>query len=125
MDKLKQAEQLYVNEKQPLYVIGTKLDISHRTKEYDWDKKRFEKGREQELFNRELMNFTQKIIDKISNDIDNNQQTPQAEMYSLMNILKNLPQVKQQITESKQKSNKKEYLPEDIVKIVERDILGM
>lgn len=125
MDKLKQAEQLYVNEKQPLYVIGTKLDISHRTKEYDWDKKRFEKGREQELFNRELMNFTQKIIDKISNDIDNNQQTPQAEMYSLMNILKNLPQVKQQITEPKQKSNKKEYLPEDIVKIVERDILGM
>lgn len=125
MDKLKQAEQLYVNEKQPLYVIDTKLDISHRTKEYDWDKKRFEKGREQELFNRELMNFTQKIIDKISNDIDNNQQTPQAEMYSLMNILKNLPQVKQQITEPKQKSNKKEYLPEDIVKIVERDILGM
>ena len=125
MDKLKQAEQLYVNEKQPLYVIGTKLDISHRTKEYDWDKKRFEKGREQELFNRELMNFTQKIIDKISNDIDNNQQTPQAEMYSLMNILKNLPQVKHQITEPKQKSNKKEYLPEDIVKIVERDILGM
>ena len=27
-------------------------------------------------------------MDKISNDIDNNQQTPQAEMYSLMNILK-------------------------------------
>ena len=45
LDKLKQAEQLYVNEKQPLDVIGTKLDISHRTKEYDWDKKRFEKGR--------------------------------------------------------------------------------
>lgn len=64
-------------------------------------------------------------MDKISNDIDNNQQTPQAEMYSLMNILKNLPQIKQQITETKQKSNKKEYLPEDIVKIVERDILGM
>ena len=127
MDKLKQAEQLYVNEKQPLYVIGTKLDISHKTKEYDWDKKRFEKGREQELFNRELMNFAQKIMDKISNDIDNNQQTPQAEMYSLMNILKNLPQIKQQITETKQKlkSKKEEFLPEDIVKIVERDILGM
>ena len=61
LDKLKQAEQLYINEKQPLDVIGTKLDISHRTKEYDWDKKRFEKGREQELFNRELMNFAQKL----------------------------------------------------------------
>ena len=132
LDKLKQAEHLYVYEKQPLDVIGKKLDLSRRTlfywkKEYDWDKKRFEKGREQELFNHELLNFTQKIMDKILNDIDNNQQTPQAEMYSLMNILKNLPQVKQQITKPKQnqKHKKEEYLPEDIVKIVERDILGM
>ena len=36
------------------------------------DKKRFEKGREQELFNCELLNFAHKIMDKISNDIDNN-----------------------------------------------------
>lgn len=132
LDKLNQAEHLYVYEKQPLDMIGRKLNLSRRTlfywkKKYDWDKKRFEKGREQELFNRELLNFAQKIMDKISNDIDNNQQTPQAEIYSLMNILKNLPQVKQQITEpkQKQKSKKEEYLPEDIVKIVERDILGM
>lgn len=130
LDKLKQAEHLYVYENQPLDFISAKLDLSRRTlfywkKEYEWDKKKFEKDREQELFNRELLNFAQKIMDKISNDIDNNQQTPQAEMYSLMNILKNLPQVKQQIIEPKQKSNKKEYLPEDIVKIVERDILGM
>ncbi len=103
LDKLKQAEQLYVSEKQLLDVIGTKLDISHRTKEYDWDKKRFEKGREQEFFNRELMNFAQKIMDKISNYIDNNQQTPQAEIYSLMNILKNLPQVKLNINPPKVK----------------------
>lgn len=132
LDKLKQAEHLYVCDNQPLDVIGKKLDLSRRTlfywkKEYKWDKKRYEKGREQEMFNRELLNFVQKIMDKISKDIDNNQQTPQAEMYSLMNILKNLPQVKQQITEpkQKQKSKKEEYLPEDIVKIVERDILGM
>ena len=47
------------------------------------------------------MNFAQKNMDKISNDIDNNQQNPQAEMYSLMNILKNLLQIKQQTTEPK------------------------
>lgn len=113
-------------------MIDTKLDLSRRTlyywkKGYEWDMKMFAKSREQELFNRGLINFAQKIIDKISNDIDNNQQTPQAEMYSLMNILKNLPQIKQQITETKQKlkSKKEEFLPEDIVKKVERDILGM
>ncbi len=50
-------------------------------------------------------------MDKISNDIDNNQQMPQAEIHSLMNILKNLPQVKQQIIKpkQKQKSKKEEY----------------
>ena len=127
-----QAEHMYIYDKKSLAEIGMELGLSRRIlfywkKEYNWDKKRFEKGREQELFNRELMNFAQKIIDKISNDIDNNQQTPQAEIYSLMNILKNLPQIKQQITETKQKlkSKKEEFLPEDIVKIVERDILRM
>ena len=129
LDKLKQAEHLYVYENQPLDVIGAKLDLSRRTlfywkKEYDWDKKRFEKGREQELFNRELLNFAQKIMDKISNDIDNNQQTPQAEMYSLMNILKNLPQVKQQIIEHKQKQTPKTLSPEHFRQI-EKELFGI
>lgn len=117
LDKLSQAEQMYIYENQPLDLIGKKLDLSRRTlfyweKEYEWDKKKFEKGREQELFNRELLNFAQKIMDKISNDIDNNKQTPQAEMYSLMNILKNIPLVKQ-YTDSlqhEQKQNFKNFL---------------
>ena len=129
LDKLKKAEHLYVYEMQPLDVIGTKLDLSRRTlfywkKAYDWDKKKFEKGREQELFNRELMNFAQKIMDKISNDIDNNQQTPQAEMYSLMNILKNLLQVKQQIIEPKQNQKQKTLSPEHF-KQIEKELFGI
>lgn len=129
LDKLKQAEHLYVYEKQPLNAICTKLDISRRTlfywkKEYKWDKKRFEKGREQELFNRELLNFAQKIMDKISNDIDNNQQTPPAEMYSLMNILKNIPQVKQQSIEMTQKQKSKTLSPEHF-KQIEKELFGI
>ena len=129
LDKLKQAEHMYIYDNQPLDVIGTKLDISRRTlfywkKEYEWDKKKFEKGREQELFNRELLNFAQKIMDKISNDIDNNQQTPQAEMYSLMNILKNLPRVKQQIPEVKQNKKSKTLSPEHF-KQIEKELFGI
>ena len=129
LDKLKQAEHLYVCEKQPLDVIGAKLNISRRTlfywkKEYKWDKKRFEKGREQELFNRELLNFAQKIMNKISNDIDNNQQTPQAEMYSLMNILKNLLQVKQQTTAPKHNHKQKTLSPEHF-KQIEKELFGI
>ena len=129
LDKLKQAEHLYVYEKQPLDMIGTKLDLSRRTlfywkKEYDWDKKRFEKGREQKLFNRELLNLAQKIMYKISNDVDNNQQTPQAEMYSLMNILKNLPQIKQEIPTVKQNQKQKTLSPEHF-KQIEKELFGI
>ena len=129
LDKLKQAEHLYVCEKQPLDVIGKKLDLSRRTlfywkKGYEWDKKKFEKGREQELFNRELLNFAQKIMDKISNDIDNNKQTPQAEMYSLMNILKNLPQIKQEIPTVKQNQKQKTLSPEHF-KQIEKELFGI
>ena len=120
---------MYVCENQTLDIIGAKLDLSRRTlfywkKKYDWDKKRFEKGREQELFNHELLNFAQKIMDKISNDIDNNKQTPQAEMYSLMNILKNLPQVKQQITEPKQNQKQKTLSPKHF-KQIEKELFGI
>ena len=129
LDKLKQAEHLYVYEMQQLDVIGAKLNLSRRTlfywkKEYEWDKKKFEKGREQELFNRELLNFAQKIMYKISNDIDNNKQTPQAEMYSLMNILKNLPQIKQEIPTVKQNQKQKTLSPEHF-KQIEKELFGI
>lgn len=130
MKDYKQVEKMYIYDKIPLEEIGLKLNISRRTlfywkKKYEWDRKRFEAERNQEIFSEELLEFARKLMQKISRDMDNKTPTPQSEIYSLMNILKNLPQVKQQITEPKQKSNKKEYLPEDIVKIVERDILGM
>ena len=58
---------------------------------------------------------------KISNDIDNNKQTPQAEMYSLMNILKNLPQVKQQIAEQQ----KQKTLSPEHFKQIEKELFGI
>ena len=99
LDKLKQAEHLYVYEKQPLDVIGVKLDISRRTlfywkKEYEWDKKRFDAEYNKDRFSEELIDFTRKMMQKISNDIDNNHKTSSPEIYSLINILKNIPLVK-------------------------------
>ena len=65
-------------------------------------------------------------MDKISNDIDNNRQTPQAEMYSLMNVLKNIPLVKQytETLQPEQKQEKKGLTPE-FIRQIERDILGI
>lgn len=96
MKYYKQAEQMYVYEKQPFDAIGTKLNISRKTlfywkKKYEWDRKRFKAERNQENFSSELFEFAKKLMQKISANIDNDRQTPQSEIYSLMNILKNLP----------------------------------
>ncbi len=131
LDKLSQAEHLYVYEKQPLDVIGAKLNLSRRTlfywkKEYNWDKKRFDAEYNKDRFSEELLEFARKMMKKISADIDNNQKTPPPEIYSLINILKNIPIVKQ-YTDSlqpKQKPEKKGLTPE-FIRHIERDILGM
>ena len=121
---------MYVYDKISLDMIGTKLNLSRRTlfywkKKYEWDKKRFETERNQELFSEELFNFAQKLMQKISDDIDNNRQTPQSEIYSLGNILKNLPQVKQ-YENSNQKSKQPKsigQLSHDMIEKIEREVL--
>lgn len=128
MKYYKKAEQMYIYEKQPLDAIGTKLNLSRRTlfywkKKYEWDRKRFEAERNQELFSDELFEFARKLMAKISDDIDNNKQTPQSEIYSLMNILKNLPPVKQyEIFKQKSKQSKPtgQLIPEVIEQMKEK-----
>lgn len=131
MKYYKQAEQMYIYEKQPLDAIGTKLNLSRRTlfywkKKYEWDRKRFEAERYQELFSDELFDFARKLMQKISDDIDNDRQTLQSEIYSLMNILKNLSQVKQyDISKRKSKQSKSTgQLSPDIIERIEREVLG-
>ena len=132
MKYYKQAEQMYVYEKQPLDAICTKLNLSRRTlfywkKKYDWDRKRFEAERNQEAFSNELFDFARKLMQKISSDIDNNRQTPQSEIYSLMNILKNLPQIKQ-YENSNQKSKQPKpngQLTPEIIDKIEREVFGL
>ena len=95
-------------------------------KEYKWDKKRFDAEHNKDRFSEELLEFARKMMQKISTDIDKNQKTPPPEIYSLINILKNIPLVKQ-YTDSLQPGQKQEKkgLSPDIVRQIEREILGM
>ncbi|MBR2507564.1 MAG: hypothetical protein IKB70_11910, partial [Bacilli bacterium] len=129
-NQLPQAENMYIYEKKSLAEIGAQLGLSRRIlfywkKKYNWDKKRFKLEYEKENFSKELLDFARKIMNKISNDIDNNQKTPPPEIYSLINILKNIPLVKQ-YTDSLQPGQKQEKkgLTPDIVRQIEREILG-
>lgn len=96
-------------------------------KKYNWDKKRFELEYEKENFSKELLEFARKIMNKISKDIDNNQKTPSPEIYSLINILKNIPLVNQYTNSMKidKKLKQKEFLSEENLRIIEREFLGM
>ena len=131
-NQLPQAENMYIYEKKSLAEIGAQLGLSRRIlfywkKKYNWDKKRFEMDYEKENFSKELLEFARKIMNKISNDIDNNQKTPPPEIYSLINILKNIPLVNQYTNSIKtdKKPKQKEFLSEENLKMIEREFLGM
>ena len=131
-NQLPQAENMYIYEKKSLAEIGAQLGLSRRIlfywkKKYNWDKKRFEMDYEKENFSKELLEFARKIMNKISNDIDNNQKTPPPEIYSLINILKSIPLVNQYTNSMKidKKPKQKEFLSEENLKMIEREFLGI
>ena len=129
MKYYKQAETMYIEGNIPIDVISQNLNISRRTlfywkKKYEWDKKCFEKKHNQEIFNQELLEFTKKFLKKLSKDIDNHIPSSQAEVYSFLNILKNLPQIKQQIMKVKQNSTKKNLSSEHF-KQIEKEFFGI
>ena len=132
LNQLAQAEHMYIYDKKSLTDIEIELGFSRRTlfywkKEYNWDKKRFNAKYNKDRFSEELLEFARKMMNKISADIDNNQKTPPPEIYSLINILKNIPLVKQYTDSLQQKQAQKPTgcLSPDIVRQIEREILGM
>ena len=131
-NQLPQAEHMYVYERKSVAEIGVQLGLSRRIlfywkKKYNWDKKRFELEYEKENFSKELLDFARKIMNKISNDIDNNQKTPPPEIYSLINILKSIPLVNQYTNSIKtdKKPKQKEFLSEENLKMIEKEFFGI
>ena len=133
-NQLTKAEHMYIYDKKSLAEIGMQLGLSRRIlfywkKEYNWNEKRFEVEHKKYRFSEELLDFARKMMNKISTDIDNNQKTPPPEVYSLINILKEIPLVKQYTDSLQQKQTQKQKptgcLSPDIVRQIEREILGM
>ncbi len=130
-NKLKQAQKLYVQENKTLGEIGMELDLSRRTlfywkKKYDWDKRKFEYEHEKDAFSQELLELARKMMWKLNNDLDKNSHTNQSEIYSFMNILKNIPLLKEyesSIISSKPKQQNS--LTPKLVREIEREVLGM
>ena len=128
MKLFKQAEQMYlkglsVNE------ISLQLGLSKRTlfywkKKYDWDKKRQESMYDKTQFKEDLQKFAQKLMARIANSKQQEIPISQAEYYSLVNILKLFPELKEPETQNKTSQVKKE-LSLDFIRQIEREILGI
>jgi transposase-like protein len=131
MKLYKEAERLYLQENLPVNKIAVQLDISRRTifywkKKYDWDKRKFEYEHEKDAFNQELLEFARKMMRKLNNDLDKNSHTNQSEIYSFMNILKNIPLLKEYETSiSTSKPKQQNFLTPEQVREIEREVLGM
>ncbi len=128
MKLFKQAEQMYLKGLS-VSEISLQLDIVKRTlfywkKKYDWDKKLQEAMYDKTQFKEDFQKFAQKLMARISNSKQQEIPISQAEYYSLVNILKLLPELKELETPNKTSPSKKELSP-DFIRQIEREILGM
>ena len=99
MKYYKQAEMMYIDDKLTVDEIATQLEVSRRTlfywkNKFQWDKKRSKLYNNNLDFSEELRGFIRKLMAKITQNIDNKSPTTQAEIYSLLNLIKTMPELK-------------------------------
>lgn len=136
MSKLKlykQAENLYIEEGMSIENICRNLDISRRTifywkKNYDWDKSRNKKYKSESKLSTELTDIALKFMQQISKNMDNKIPTSQAEYYALINLIKNIPEVKKYEKSVEKDLTKIKLLPKSLtpefIKQIQKDVLG-
>ena len=109
--------------------ITLQLGIAKRTlfywkKKDDWDKKRQEAMYDKTQFKEDLQKFAQKLMNRIANSKQQKSQISQAEYYSLVNILKLFPELKEFEMPNETPHVKKEF-SSDFIRQIEREILGI
>lgn len=136
MSKLKlykQAENLYIEEGMSIEDICRNLDISRRTifywkKNYDWDKSRNKKYKSENKLSTEMTDITLKFMQQISKNMDNKIPTSQAEYYALINLIKNIPEVKKYEKSVEKDLTKPKLFPKNLtpefIKQIQKDVLG-
>lgn len=131
MKYYKQAETLFLQDGLSVDEICKTLNVSRRTlfywrEKYEWDRKRVEKLATQENFSKELQSFAEKLMAKLTTDMQNKKPVNQSEYYTLTNLLKYLPDlVKIELKEQTQTPKPTGQLSEDFVKQIEKEFFGI
>ena len=131
MKYYKHAETLFLQDNLSVDEICKILNVSRRTlfywrEKYEWDKKKAAKFAKKEAFSKELQGFVEKLMAKITADMQNKKPVNQSEIYTLTNLLKYLPDlVKIELKEQTQTTKPTGQLSEDFIKQIEKEFFGM
>lgn len=131
MKYYKHAETLFLQDNLSVDEICKNLNVSRRTlfywrEKYEWDKKKTAKFAKKEAFSKELQGFVEKLMAKITADMQNKKPVNQSEFYTLTNLLKYLPDlVKIELKEQTQTPKPTGQLSEDFVKQIEKEFFGI
>ena len=107
------------------------LKVSRRTifywrTKYEWDRKKAEKLATKENFSKELQSFAEKLMAKLTMDMQNKKPVNQSEYYTLTNLLKYLPDlVRIEFKQQTETPKPTGQLSEDFVKQIEKEFLGI
>ena len=131
MKYYKHAETLFLQDNLSVDEICKNLNVSRRTifywrEKYEWDKKKAAKFAKKEAFSKELQGFVEKLMEKITTDMQNKKTVNQSEFYTLTNLLKYLPELaKSELKEQPKIPKPTGQLSEDFVKQIEKEFFGM
>lgn len=131
MKYYKQAETLFLQDNLSVDEICKNLNVSRRTlfywrTKYEWDRKKAEKLANKEGFSKELQGFVEKLMAKLTIDMQNKKTVNQSEYYTLTNLLKYLPELaKIGLKEQTQTPKPTGQLSEDFVKQIEKEFFGI
>ena len=123
--------KLFIQKEMTIDDIAKNLSVSRRTlyywkEKYNWDNKKAEKLINKDAFSKELQSFVEKLMAKITVDLQNKKAVNQSELYTLTNLLKFLPDlVKSELKQHQEMSKPTGQLSDEFIKEIEEKFLGM
>lgn len=131
MKYYKQAETLFLQDNLSVDEICKNLNVSRRTlfywrTKYEWERKKAEKLANKEGFSKELQSFVEKLMAKLTMDMQNKKPVNQSEYYTLTNLLKYLPELaKIELKQQTETPKPISQLSEDFIKQIEKEFFGI
>jgi hypothetical protein len=128
-----EAERLYVQDQCAPAEIASRLRLGEKTVrdwkiEGKWDEKRKAYILSRQSFHEELYEFARELMHSVREDIKLGQKVDAGRMYTMAKMLPMIMKVKdyEDVKQQKEKEGApKEGITEDVVKMIEREVLGI